>query len=70
MPYEKQLISEFNGMQIKFIAYFDRQECKGMAKRNRNVGDTHFLILEGVKSALVQYLSFREILRYIRRDDL
>jgi thiol-disulfide isomerase/thioredoxin len=70
MPYENQLISEFKGKQIKFIFIsVDKDENQwrnAIAKIDMKA--THYLIPEGVKSALVEYLSFKEIPRYIIFD--
>jgi thiol-disulfide isomerase/thioredoxin len=70
MPYEKQLMAELEGSQVKFISIsFDQDEKKwqkAMAKIKMK-GD-HYLMTEGFRSALAKYISFNEIPRYVIVD--
>jgi thiol-disulfide isomerase/thioredoxin len=66
-PYEKQLMTALEGKQVKFISIsFDQDEKKWQkaVAKIKTKGD-HYLMTEGFKSALAQYISFDEIPRYV-----
>lgn len=70
MPAQQQLMSELEGMQIKFIRIsFDHDEkawSKAISKMK--IEGDHYLIPEGFSSVIAQYLSFDQIPRYIILD--
>lgn len=70
MPTEKDLMSQMKGHKIKFVLIsLDENKQKWLKAVARvNVDGEHYLISEGFKSAIVQYLAFNEIPRYVIFD--
>lgn len=70
MEVEKKLIAELRGVDVKFILIsLDEEFGKwktGVTKIN--IAGQHYIIQDGFESALVRYLSFREIPRYLIFD--
>jgi len=70
MPAQKQLMTELEGVQVKFIRISfdnDEKEWQKAISKMKIEGD-HYLITEGFSSAIAQYISFDEIPRYIILD--
>lgn len=70
MPAQKQLMSELEGVQVKFIRIsFDNDEKKWQkAIAKMKIEGDDYLITEGFSSTIAQYISFNEIPRYIILD--
>ncbi len=70
IPAQRQLMSELQGKQIKFIRISFDQDEKAWSKAisKMKIEGDHYLIAEGFSSAIAQYLSFDEIPRYIILD--
>lgn len=70
MPKEKKLISELKGQKVKFILIsLDEDKDKWLkAVAKVNIDGEHYLLSDGFRSPLVQYLSFNQIPRYVILD--
>ncbi len=70
MSAQKQLMSEMQGAEIKFLRISFDQDEKAWTKAisKMKIEGEHYLITEGFSSAIAQYLSFDEIPRYIILD--
>jgi hypothetical protein len=71
MPQEQELISALNQddeVEFIFISLDKTKEPWQKAMKKINIGKNHYLLPEGLTSALVKYLGFQSIPRYVIID--
>jgi hypothetical protein len=70
MEVEKKLIAELKGVDVKFVLIsVDGNFGKWKSSATSiNIAGQHYILKDGIESALVKYLSFREIPRYLIFD--